>query len=202
MDDFSTANLLAIITKLKQVCNYDEESGESAKLNALMDILDSQTAEDDKIIVFSQYVDTLKWLALQINHIPIEIFHGGLSQSERQKLLDKFCNDPGPQCLFISLRAGGVGLNIQEASTVVLFDRWWNPALENQAIQRAHRFGRDEPLHVIRFTVLETIEERISNVIWKKQQLFENYVETAVNVDMPKFNKEMLQQILELPQIS
>ena len=202
LNGFSAANLLAIITKLKQVCNYDEESGESAKLNALMDILDSQTTEDDKIIVFSQYVDTLKWLALQIKNIPVEIFHGGLSQSAREKLLDRFRNDPGPRCLFISLRAGGVGLNIQEASTVVLFDRWWNPALENQAIQRAHRFGRNEPLHVIRFTVLETIEEHISNIVRKKQQLFENYVETAVNVDIPKFNKEMLRQILELPKIS
>ena len=151
---FSTANLFAIITKLKQVCNYDKESGESAKLNVLMDILDTHTAVDDKIIVFSQYVDTLKWLALQIKSIPLEIYHGGLSQQEREKILDRFRNDPGPRCLFISLRAGGVGLNIQEASTVVLFDRWWNPAVENQAIQRAHRFGRERPLHVIRFIVL------------------------------------------------
>ena len=169
-DDFSTANLFAIITKLKQVCNYDRDSGESAKFNVLMDLLDAQTEVDDKIIVFSQYVDTLKWLALQIKNIPLEIYHGGLSQPEREKILDRFRNDPGPRCLFISLRAGGVGLNIQEASTVVLFDRWWNPAVENQAIQRAHRFGRERPLHVIRFLVLDTIEERISNILAKKNR--------------------------------
>ena len=196
---FSSANLFAIITKLKQVCNYDRESGESAKLNVFMDLLDAQTAEDDKIIVFSQYVDTLKWLALEIKNIPIDIFHGGLSQPEREKLLDKFRHGPGPRCLFISLRAGGVGLNIQEASTVVLFDRWWNPAVENQAIQRAHRFGRERPLHVIRFVVVGTIEERISNILVKKQELFENYIETAANVNMPRFSRELLEQMLEVP---
>ena len=198
-DSFSSANLFAIITKLKQVCNYDRESGVSAKLNILMNILYTQTAEDDKIIVFSQYVDTLKWLALRIKNIPLEIYHGGLSQPEREKMLDRFRNNPGPRCLFISLRAGGVGLNIQEASTVVLFDRWWNPATENQAIQRAHRFGRDRPLHVIRFIVLETIEERISNIIGKKQTLFENYIEAATTLDKQGFSRDLLEQILEVP---
>ena len=198
---FSQVNLLAIVTKLKQLCNYDRRSGESAKLNVLLDLLDAQTAEDDKIIVFSQYVDTLKWLALQIKNTPFEIYHGALSQLEREKMLDKFRNDPGPCCLFISLRAGGVGLNIQEASTVVLFDRWWNPAVENQAIQRAHRFGRKRPLHVIRFIVLKTIEERISNILMEKQKLFENYIEMATNVDTPRFSKKLLEQILEVPKL-
>ena len=196
---FSQANLFAIITQLKQLCNYDSESGESAKFNVLLNILEAQIASDDKIIVFSQYVRTLKWLALQIKNIPCNIFHGGLSQRKRDQILDQFRRESGPRCLLISLRAGGVGLNIQEASTVVLFDRWWNPAVESQAIQRAHRFGRERPLHVIRFIVLETIEERISKIIGKKQELFENYIETAVNVEAPRFSKELLEQILEVP---
>ena len=201
-DGFSSADLFAIITKLKQVCNYDRESGESAKLNVLMDLLNAQTAVGDKIIVFSQYVDTLKWLQLRIKDIPLVIYHGGLSQLERENILDRFRRDPGPQCLLISLRAGGVGLNIQEASTVVLFDRWWNPAVENQAIQRAHRFGRERPLHVIRFIVLDSIEERISNIIVQKQELFENYIETAPNVEDSRFSKELLEQVLEVPKLS
>lgn len=201
-NDFSPINLFAIITKLKQLCNYDKESGESAKLNVLLNILESQVAPDHKIIVFSQYVETLKWLASQIKNIPHEIFHGGLSQLEREKILDQFRQEAGPSCLLISLRAGGIGLNIQEASTVVLFDRWWNPALENQAIQRAHRFGRDRSLHVIRFIVQKTIEERISNIIEKKQKLFENYVEAASNTDTPNFSNELLKQILEVSKLS
>ena len=198
----SPSNLFAIITKLKQLCNYDAESGESAKLDVLLNMLEGQVAEEDKIVVFSQYVNTLKWLASQITDIPHEIFHGELSQPERGKILDRFRQEPGPRCLLMSLRAGGVGLNIQEASTVVLFDRWWNPAVENQAIQRAHRFGRDRPLHAIRFIVLETIEERISNIIKNKQELFENYVEAANSVDTPRLSKELLGQILEVPNLS
>ena len=199
---FSPVNLLAIITQLKQLCNYDRESGQSAKFNVLQNILETQITTDDKIIVFSQYVETLKWLSVRIKNITHEIFHGGLSQQERDKVLDRFRHETGSRCLLISLRAGGVGLNIQEASTVVLFDRWWNPAVESQAIQRAHRFGREKPLHVIRFIVLKTIEERISNIIGKKQKLFENYVETASSVDMPKFSKELLGQVLEVPMLS
>lgn len=200
--NFSPANLFAIITKLKQLCNYDVESGESAKLEVLLNILEVQVAEENKIIVFSQYVDTLKWLALQIKDLPHEIFHGGLSQPEREKILDRFRQEPGPRCLLMSLRAGGIGLNIQEASTVVLFDRWWNPAVENQAVQRAHRFGREDPLHVIRFIILDTIEERISNIIKKKQELFENYIEGADSVNTPRLSRESLEQILDSPKLS
>ena len=198
----SPANLFAVITKLKQLCNYDIESGESAKLEVLLNILETQSGAENKIIVFSQYVETLKWLALQITDTPHEIFHGGLDQSEREQILDQFRQKPGPRCLLMSLRAGGVGLNIQEASTVILFDRWWNPAVENQAVQRAHRFGREEPLHVIRFIVLDTIEERISNIIKKKQELFENYIEGADSVDTPRLSKKLLGQILEISKLS
>jgi SNF2 family DNA or RNA helicase len=191
--------LLALITKLKQLCNYDPKSGESAKLNALEDIFDELTAEDDKIIVFSQYVKTLKWLSKRVENLPYGLFYGELSQSDREEVLERFRIEPGPRVLFMSLQAGGVGLNIQEASTVVLFDRWWNPALESQAIQRAHRFGRTRPLHVIRFIVLDTIEERISEVLREKQTLFENYIETATNADISRFDEETLRLILEVP---
>jgi SNF2 family DNA or RNA helicase len=98
----------------------------------------------------------------------------------------------------MSLRAGGVGLNIQEASTVVLFDRWWNPAVENQAIQRAHRFGRERPLHVIRFLVAETIEERIQQVLKGKEADFESYIEGAENAVVKVFTREELRKVLEL----
>ena len=173
---FSSANLFAIITKLKQLCNYDRESGQSAKLNVLLDILEIQTATDDKIIIFSQYVETLKWLASRIKNVPHEIFHGGLSQLEREKILNQFRQEPGPRCLLISLRAGGVGLNIQEASTVVLFDRWWNPAVESQAIQRAHRFGRERD-HSTSFDLL--FQKQLKNVFPISLERSKNYLKTT-----------------------
>ena len=197
--DASPANLLSIITKLKQLCNYDKVSGQSAKLNALHSILDSHILTGEKAIVFSQYVETLQWLASRLKNVPLEIFHGGLNQVERDEMLSRFRGQPGPICLLMSLKAGGVGLNLQEASTVILFDRWWNPGVENQAVQRAHRYGRDSPLHSIRFLVVDTIEERISDIIQKKHELFENYVESASYVTPPKSSNELLKQILDVP---
>ena len=195
----SSVDLLAIITKLKQLCNYDPESGESVKLGALESIMDDLVAEDDKVIVFSQYVRTLEWLSTKIEGVPHELFHGALSQADRGQVLERFRQQPGPRVLLMSLRAGGVGLNIQEASTVVLFDRWWNPAVENQAVQRAHRFGRTRPLHAIRFLVLDSIEERISTILGEKQILFENFVEAAASVDMPRLDQEFLNLVLDVP---
>jgi len=94
--------------------------------------------------------------------------------------------------------AVGVGLNLQEASAVVLFDRWWNPALEDQAIQRAHRFGRDRPLHVFRFIVTNSIEERIAKILGKKRKLFEQYVDMADNAIVKVFSRDELRTILDM----
>lgn len=195
----SQTDLLAMITRLKQLCNYAPESGESVKLEALSSILNDLAAVDDKIIVFSQYVKTLRWLSAGIGSFPHELFWGGLSQEERAKVLGRFREKPGPSALLMSLRAGGVGLSIQEASHVVLFDRWWNPAVENQAVQRAHRFGRTRPLHVVRFLVVDTIEDRISAILEEKAALFEDYVETAENADLRRLDAHLLKAILELP---
>ena len=173
----SEGQLLALITKLKQLCNFDPESGESAKLEALLVILENLSLPDDKALVFSQYVQTLRWLSHRIQGMPHKIFHGAMGDHNRDEALRWFRESKGPCVLLMSLKAGGVGLNLQEASTVVMFDRWWNPAVEDQAMQRAHRFGRQRPLHVIRFLVDDTIEERIETLLREKRVLFTEYVE-------------------------
>jgi SNF2 family DNA or RNA helicase len=173
-----STNALALISELKQLCNFEPRSGESVKLEALRLICDGLVAPTDKLIVFSQYVTTLEFLAAELGR-PTKLFHGGLSEAERDSMLDAFRREPGPQILLVSLRAGSVGLNMQEASTVVLFDRWWNPAVEDQAINRAHRFGRDRPLSVYRFLITDSIEERIEAVLEDKRELFRTYVEDA-----------------------
>ncbi len=144
----STANMLAVLTRLKQLCNYDPLSQQSIKLEALDPLLQRLSEAREKFLLFSQYVETLRWLSSHIT-LPHDIYHGGQSGEERERVLADFRNRPGPRGLLVSLRAGGVGLNLQEASTVIIFDRWWNPAVENQAIHRAHRFGRQEPLQVV-----------------------------------------------------
>ena len=83
---------------------------------------------------------------------------------------------PTPRVMLVSLRAGGVGLNLGEATHVVLYDRWWNPAVEVQAVFRAHRFERKDPLHVIRFLIADTIEERIARILEQKARLFNEIV--------------------------
>ena len=189
------SSLLALLTRLKQICNFDDESGESVKLSALQDILDRVAAMKQKVLIFSQYVDTLKKISRQLS-IEHDIYHGGLSTSARDGLLTEFREQSGPRALLISLRSGGVGLNLQEASTVVLFDRWWNPATEDQAIHRAYRYGRRGPLDVIRFLVEDSIEERISSLLTTKSELFDEYVRSAPQDK--RWSVETLRQIFDL----
>jgi SNF2 family DNA or RNA helicase len=194
----SDGTLFALITKLKQLCNYEPDSEESVKLDALSVLLEDCSEPEDKVIVFSQYVETLNFVSRHLGSFPHDIYTGEQSQDEKDQVLAKFKRESGPRALLMSLRAGGVGLNIQEASTVVLFDRWWNPAVEDQAIQRAHRFGRSRPLHVIRFLVADTIEERINAILKEKRVDFERYVENAENAPVRLFTREELRKILEL----
>jgi SNF2 family DNA or RNA helicase len=194
----SEGSLLALITKLKQLCNFDSVSGESVKFESLKLILESLAGPNDKVLIFSQYVETLSWLSGKLNNFPNEMFHGQLSQTAREQVLSRFSEEPGPRALLASLRAGGVGLNLQAASAVVLFDRWWNPSVENQAIQRAHRFGRDRPLHVFRFLVVDSIEERITAVLRHKQELFDRVIEEADNASVSLLTRNELRWILDL----
>jgi len=175
----SVVNALAFINKLKQICNYDPESDESAKLDWLSVFIESVSNGDQKVLIFSQYVETLTRIANRLEAIPKHQYHGQMSSAERDSAVRAFEEKSGPRALLISLRAGGVGLNLPSASDVVMFDRWWNPAVEEQAIHRAHRFGRRNVLHVHRLLVVNSIEERINKLLEEKQQMFASYVEAA-----------------------
>ena len=190
--NLSTGNLFALITRLKIICNYDEQSNESVKWDMLDPILNDIFDSRQKIIIFSQYVETLKWLGNKLKDYPHDIFSGSLSESGKNKIIDKFNSEPGPRALLISLKAGGVGLNLKTADVVVLFDRWWNPAVEKQAMNRAHRFGREKPLHVLKFAVMATIEEKILEIIAKKEELFHTYVEQAEGFPVAQFKDEII----------
>ena len=191
------AAMLGLITRLKQVCNYEPSSCESVKFEALSVLLENLVGENDKVIIFSQFVECLRWLAARLKLSVTEIYHGALNEAKRDRILRRFKNEPGPRVLLMSIKAGGVGLNLPEASTVVLFDRWWNPATENQAIQRAHRFGRTAPLHVVRFLVKNSIEERIDEILVKKSRLFQAYVEGAESTSFGTVARKQLLQLLK-----
>ena len=117
--------------------------------------------------------------------------------SARHKAMERFKTEVSPRALLVSLRAGGVGLNLGEATHVVVFDRWWNPAVEMQAVYRAHRFERETPLHVLRFMIVDTIEERIASILDVKKRLFEEVIESTETTPQG-FSIQELMQILEI----
>lgn len=186
-------NPLSVLTKLKQICNFSED-GVSSKLERLNEIVEELSYKGEKAIVFSQYVKTLEKIFDGIQLSNKFIYHGGLDKTEKSIVLENFKNFDGPAVLLMSLQAGAVGLNLQEASTVILFDRWWNPAVENQAIARAHRMGRTEPVHAIKFLINDSVEERINELLKEKENLFEDIVEGAVSIR----NRLKLEEILDL----
>ena len=187
--------LLGLITRLKILCNLDTDTGASSKLDGLREICYA-AGQRARILVFSQFVETLKWVSVRIT-LPSDLLTGAMSEQERQSTIERFKVKPTPRVLFVSLRAGGVGLNLGEATHVVVFDRWWNPAVEIQAIHRAHRFTREEPLHVVRFITADTIEERIAAILNRKESLFEDVVEFP-ETRAEGFTVRELMQMLEL----
>ena len=192
--------LLGLITQLKIVCNYDAETGFSSKLDALKVVIES-AGNTARILVFSQFVKTLRWISEKIT-IPHDLLIGSMALVERQTVIDRFKTGSSPRALLVSLRAGGVGLNLDEATHVVVFDRWWNPAVEVQAIYRAHRFNREDPLHVIRFLITDSVEEQIAKILDQKKHLFDEIIESPKTRSSYSFTEKELMQILELASIA
>ena len=190
------SNILALITELKKICNFDPISKDSAKLDRVINIVQEKFSSGEKVILFSQYVESLNQIKESLIDIDTEIYHGSLSDFEKDSVLERFKSSNGSKLLLMSLRAGGVGLNLPEASTVILFDRWWNPALEEQAIARADRFGRENILHVFKFIVSNSVEERIDELLKEKESLFEDIVEGTAEI-VKKLSLKEIANILE-----
>ncbi|MBI1901106.1 MAG: DEAD/DEAH box helicase [Planctomycetia bacterium] len=166
-------HVFELVLRLKQICNFDPATGESAKLERLLADLEEVATSGRKALVFSQWVSTLLALRAHLEPLgPLE-YHGRIPSSKREEVIRRFRDDPSRHVLLISYGAGGVGLNLQCAGYVFLFDRWWNPAVEDQAINRAHRIGISGPVTVSRYLSPDTIEQRIDEVLSEKRQLFE-----------------------------
>jgi SNF2 family DNA or RNA helicase len=194
----SHASMLALITRLKQLCNIEPETGASSKADVFRTIVESLEGPTQKLLLFSQYVSTLRWLADRVDDFPVDLYHGDLDTGQRAASLARFAASKGPRALFATYQAGGVGLNIPTATVVVLFDRWWNPAVEDQAIERAHRFGRRLPLLVYRFLCADSIEERIEKILASKRLTVRAYVDEAPNASGARLERDELRRILGL----
>jgi len=172
-DAITVQHVFELVLRLKQITNYDPLTGESTKLERLTADMEEIAASGGKAILFSQWTKSLDWLDERLQPFNPLIYHGGVPTKKREPILDQFKNDPDAHLLLMSYGTGAVGLNLQFAGYVFLFDRWWNPAVEDQAINRAHRIGQKNPVIVTRFICAGTIEERIDRVLREKRELFE-----------------------------
>jgi SNF2 family DNA or RNA helicase len=178
--------VLALLTRLKQICNHPalalkegnveiDFAARSAKVQRLEEILEEVIEAGDRALLFTQFAE---WGHLLQVHLQrrwrqeVPFLSGSSSKSERQAMVDRFQEDPrGPQLFLLSLKAGGVGLNLTRASHVFHIDRWWNPAVENQATDRAYRIGQTNRVMVHKFITSGTVEERIDRMIQEKSKL-------------------------------
>ena len=183
----TVADVLELVIRLKQICNADPVTGESVKLEDVARRMRTLAAEGHRALLFSQFVAPpfgVEGAVMALREFEPLAYTGRMSRAERAAVITRFHDAPRHQILLLlSLRAGGVGLNLQDASYVFHLDRWWNPALENQADSRAHRMGQRYPVTSFRYLCADTIEERIAQTLGAKNHLFHEMVDD-VSLDL------------------
>ncbi|MGB5961187.1 MAG: DEAD/DEAH box helicase [Coleofasciculaceae cyanobacterium] len=202
--------ILTLLLRLKQVCNHPAQylkeksigkNKRSGKLLRLQEMLEEAIEEGDRALIFTQFAEWGKllqpYLAKQLGGETLFLY-GSTKKQQREEMIDRFQNDPdGPRVLILSLKAGGTGLNLTRANHVFHVDRWWNPAVENQATDRAFRIGQKRNVQVHKFVCTGTLEERINEVIESKKQLAEQTVD-AGEAWLTEMNTDQLRSLLIL----
>ncbi|MDN3297993.1 DEAD/DEAH box helicase, partial [Streptomyces ficellus] len=173
--------VMKLLTSLKQICNHPAQylkeeparlAGRSGKLSLLDELLDTILSEEGSVLVFTQYVSMARLLTahLAARAVPSQLLHGGTPVAERERMVDRFQSGEAP-VFVLSLKAAGTGLNLTRAGHVVHYDRWWNPAVEEQATDRAYRIGQTQPVQVHRLIAEGTVEDRIAEMLLAKRAL-------------------------------
>lgn len=196
--------ILAFLTRLKQICNHPSQwlgdgayqPADSGKFQRLSELCEEIAARQEKVLVFTQYREITDPLARYLGGTfgrPGLVLHGQTPVKQRKALVDEFQREDGPPFFVLSLKAGGTGLNLTAAAHVIHFDRWWNPAVENQATDRAFRIGQRRNVMVHKFTCRGTLEERIHELITSKSSLAEDVLgEGAERLFTEMSNSELL----------
>lgn len=201
--------VLATLLKLKQICNHPALflqdgsvlEGRSGKLARLEEMLEEVLAEDDKALIFTQFAG----MGVMLRHYLQDklgcetlFLYGGTPRKQRDAMIQRFQNDHyGPQLFILSLKAGGFGLNLTAANHVFHFDRWWNPAVENQATDRVFRIGQTKNVQVHKFVCIGTLEERIDQMIEQKKALAESII-GAGEAWLTELSTEQLKEVFSL----
>ena len=201
--------VLSSLTKLKQICNHPAHflgdrsplAQRSGKLARLEEMLDEVVAADDRALVFTQYAEWGRELQIYLRERlgkDVLYLYGGTPRTVRDRLVSRFQNDRrGPPVFILSLKAGGIGLNLTRASHVFHYDRWWNPAVEQQATDRAFRIGQTRNVQVHKFIASGTLEERIDDMIESKRLLAEQILGTGESW-LTEMSTDDLRQLFEL----
>lgn len=204
--------VLATLTKLKQVCNHPAQflgdnsalPGRSGKLARLTEMLEEALAADDRALVFTQFAEMGELLRKHLQESfgrEVLFLHGGVAKKQRDRMVERFqqADAASPRLFILSLKAGGTGLNLTAANHVFHFDRWWNPAVENQATDRAFRIGQRRNVQVHKFLCAGTLEDRIDEMIERKQSLAASIVGTGEGW-LTELSNEALKELFTLRQ--
>jgi SNF2 family DNA or RNA helicase len=215
------ALILSLLVKLKQICNHPyqylkinidsinleenlkEVISQSKKLKRLIEMTQEVLSNEGKLLIFTQFTQMGKIL-LKVLEFKFKsrvlYFHGGIQEKKRKEIVDEFQSPKveSPQILIISLKAGGTGLNLTQGTTVIHFDRWWNPAVEDQATDRAYRIGQKSVVNVYKFISKGTVEEKIDLLLEEKKDLADKIVTTTGESWISELDGEKLKEILLL----
>ncbi|MET4924740.1 DEAD/DEAH box helicase [Streptomyces sp. PSRA5] len=201
--------VMKLLTSLKQICNHPAQflkeddsprvAGRSGKVELLDELLDTILAEEASVLVFTQYVQMARLLEghLAARGIPTQFLHGGTPVQRREVMVRRFQEGEVPVFL-LSLKAAGTGLNLTRAEHVVHFDRWWNPAVEAQATDRAYRIGQNRPVQVHRMIAEGTIEDRIADMLARKQRLADSVLGAGGEAALTELTDDELADLVEL----
>lgn len=201
--------VLQSLMRLKQICNHPSQltgdgdyiASESGKFLRLGEICDEIASRQEKALIFTQFreiTDSLAdYLATVFGRTGV-ILHGGTAVKKRQALVEQFQSDDGPPFFILSLKAGGTGLNLTAACHVIHFDRWWNPAVENQATDRAFRIGQKHNVLVHKFITTGTVEEKIDAMITEKQKMADEILSSGKEVNLTELPDDEILRLVSL----
>ena len=201
--------VLAYLLRFKQLCNHPSQlhheglypPNDSGKFTRLAELCEEIASRQEKVLVFTQFREMTEPLSVFLSGVSGRnglVLHGGTAVKQRKRLVDQFQRDSGPPFFVLSLKAGGTGLNLTAASHVIHFDRWWNPAVENQATDRAFRIGQHRNVLVHKFVCRGTIEEKIDSLIEEKMQLSKDLLEGGAEKMLTEMTDSELIQLVSL----
>ncbi len=208
------AHILTALMRFKQICNHPENFqrdkpaqlfGRSGKLDRAMELIGELLEGEQRVLVFTQFTEMGQILGRALDErfgVEADFYHGGLTAKAREERVAAFNDPAGPPVLILSLKAGGTGLNLTAASAVIHYDRWWNPAVEDQATDRAHRIGQTRKVNVYKFVTRATLEERIVTMLESKRELASKVLGASDESWLTEMDDRALKDFLSLGELA